>query len=249
MNIDFPTPQQLPRLKELYQTAFGDTDEQVDLFFSTAYAPGRCRCITVNGQLAAAHYWLSCEDEQGKIAYLYAVATDPAFRNRGLCHKLTEDTHRLLAAQGYRAAILVPGSASLFCFYASMGYETLNCMDTITCAAADPIGLTPLSAEEYTAARRRHLPPGGVIQEKENLSYLSGMAQFYGGKNFVLAGYLNGAEFIGLELLGQTENASGIVSALGAATGRFRIPGSAPFAMYRMLTESAPPRYFGLALD
>lgn len=249
MNIDFPTPQQLPQLKQLYQNAFGDSDAQVHLFFSTAYAPERCRCITVSGRLAAAHYWLDCEDTQGKIAYLYAVATDPAFRNQGLCHKLMEDTHRLLASQGYRATVLVPGSASLFSLYASMGYKNLNCIETVTCDAGIPIDLTPLSVKEYTAARRQYLPQGGIIQEKENLSYLSGMAQFYGGESFVLAGYLSGSEFVGLELLGHAENAPGIIAALGAATGHFRVPGNGPFAMYKMLVEDTPPRYFGLALD
>lgn len=249
MNIDFPTPAQVPALKQLYQIAFGDTDAQTQLFFSTAFSPRRCRCLTQSGSVAAALYWFDCRDEQGKIAYLYAVATDPAFRGQGLCRRLMEDTHSLLAEQGYRAAILVPGSESLFSFYATMGYQSLNCMDTLCFTAGDPVPITALSPEAYAEKRRHYLPQGGVIQEEENLTYLSGMARFLAGEDFLLACGLDGSDLIGLELLGQAQNAPGVLAALGVKEGRFRIPGTSPFAMFKMLNSTPPPAYFGLALD
>ena len=36
MTFDYPTPQQLPGLRQLWQQVFGDTDEFLDAFFSTA---------------------------------------------------------------------------------------------------------------------------------------------------------------------------------------------------------------------
>ena len=45
MSVTYPNENLIPGLRNLWKKAFGDTDEFLDLFFSTAYAPGRCRCI------------------------------------------------------------------------------------------------------------------------------------------------------------------------------------------------------------
>jgi hypothetical protein len=59
----------------------------------------------------------------------------------------------------------------------------------------------------------------------------------------------DGEKLLGLELLGNTDAAPGIVAALGCKEGRFRIPGGTPFAMYRPLSDISAPTYFGLAFD
>ena len=43
MSVTYANENLIPGLRELWKKAFGDTDEFLDLFFSTAYSPDRCR--------------------------------------------------------------------------------------------------------------------------------------------------------------------------------------------------------------
>lgn len=236
-------------LKKLWKQAFGDPDSFIDTFFSVAYAPERCRHLTVDGRLAAMLYWFDCSCNGEKLAYLYAVATDQAFQNQGLCRKLMTQTHAHLQSQGYAGAILVPGSKALFRLYEKMGYRTCCYVTNTTCTAGTPIPLRPITAEEYAVLRRALLPAGGVIQEDAALALLAATAKLYAGDGFVLAATLEDSTCHIHELLGKADPA-GITAALGAAEGIFRTPGAdVPFAMYCGFTAAPAPGYFGLALD
>jgi len=92
MIIDKPTPSQLPALRALWKQAFGDPDDFLDCFYRVAFSPERCRCVIKGGSLAAVLYWFDCGWEGKRLAYLYAVATDTAFRGQGLCRELFANT-------------------------------------------------------------------------------------------------------------------------------------------------------------
>ena len=77
MTITEPQPCRMPGLRALWKAAFGDSDDFLDMFYTTAYAPHRCRCMVDGDRVAAALYWFDCTCEGQKLAYLYAVATDP----------------------------------------------------------------------------------------------------------------------------------------------------------------------------
>ena len=241
MKIDYPTPQQFPQLRQLWQSAFHDDDAYMDLFFEAAFASDRCRCVTKVGQVAAALYWFDCCLEGKPIAYLFAVATGKKFRRQGLCRRLMEDTHRLLKELEYCGSVLVPGDAGLFGMYASMGYVTCSGISTFRFdRGVVPAKLRPLEPAQYAALRRQYLPEGGVIQENEALALLKG--DLYAGEDFLYAD--------GQELLGNTDAAPAILAALGRDTDTFRTPGNdRPFAMFRAIGGTRPPKYFGLALD
>ena len=252
MTINAPTHRQIPQLRRLWQQAFGDTDVFLDCFFSIAFSPDRCRCICVDGKIVAAHYWFDCSWDEKKIAYLYAVATDKAFQNRGLCSALMEDTHRHLESLGYEGAILVPGSRELFRFYEKRGYWTATCIREFSCTAgATPVSVRPVGAAEFAALRRQLLPEGSVLQEGSALSLLESQGALFGGDNFLMVAARDGDNLICSELLGPVDAAPGILAAFGAASGRFRtLGGNTPFSMYLPLQENtAVPAYFGLALD
>lgn len=252
MIIDKPAAVHIPQLRCLWKQAFGDTDAFLDGFFATGFSRSRCRCLTLQGKVAAALYWFDCTWQKKRLAYLYAVATDAACRGQGLCRALMENTHAYLQNAGYDGAILVPVSPELFRLYEKLGYRTCCHVTEFSCAASDvPVSLRPIDPQEYAALRRRYLPENSVLQEAETLAFLQTFAQFYAGKGFVLAGTLEKGIFVCTELLGAPETAPGILAALGAAQGRFRTPGTQkPFAMYHSLAPDAGmPHYFGLALD
>lgn len=251
MRFDFPTPDRIGELRTLWKQAFQDTDGFLDDFFSTGFSPDRCRCATVNGRLAATLYWFDCQCEGRKIAYLYAVATDMAFRRQGICHALMADTHRLLAEQGYSGVMLVPGESSLASLYNSMGYRYCTTIREFFCTAdPEPASLRLIDAEEYARLRRQLLPADAVLQEDQTLPFLRTQAKFYAAAHLLLAARKEEQTLFGLELLGDAAAAPGILSALGAAQGRFRTPGEGrPFAMYYSFDGSPAPGYFAFAFD
>lgn len=252
MRIDAPTPSLVPQLRRLWKDAFGDGDAFLDKFFTTAYAPERCRCVTVEGQVAAALYWFDVTCTGGKMAYIYAVATAPAFREQGFCRALMGNTHSHLAALGYRGALLVPDGEALTRMYAGLGYRPCCGIREFVCSmGSEAAALRRIDAPEYARLRRKMIPQGGVIQENENLAFLETYAEFYAGLDFLLAAIRDEDKLLGLELLGNTDAAPGILAALGIAQGEFRTPGSQqPFAMFLALHPGAEaPTHFGLAFD
>lgn len=252
MLTDYPASHHIPQLRQLWKIAFGDTDAFLDCFFRTAFSFDRCRCILDNDQPAAVLYWFDCTVENRKFAYIYAVATHPDFRNRGLCRKLMADTHAVLADRGYAGSVLVPQKESLRTMYAGMGYRDCGGLNTVTCTAGkSPVSVCVIGIEEFARLRRQFLPAGSVLQENENLAFLSQQLQFYKGSDFLLSAYVEKDMLHGMELLGNSNAAPGIVTALDCSRGSFRTPGTAvPFAMFHSLEESCPvPCYFGFAFD
>ena len=252
MIIETLTSEHEASLLKLWQEAFGDDDAFLEAFFSTAYSADRCRCIMLDGEIAAALYWMPCEHQGKKIAYIYGVATAKAHRRKGLCHTLMADTHRILKEQGYEGTILVPQSADLEALYGSMGYSVCSQIREFVCGPQiSDLQLSRINTVEYAKMRRRLMPEGGVLQEDVALDFLATQARFYAGHGFAMAAQVQGDVLYGMELLGNTTAAPGIVAALEAELGEFRIPGDEfPFAMYYPLTANCPePGYFGLAFD
>lgn len=251
MEIDYPADTQEAGLRTLWHLAFGDSEELVARFFREAYCPRRCRCVSENGRVAAALYWFDGEYLGQKFAYLYAVATHPDFRRRGLCRALIMDTVQCLTERGYDGALLMPQGGDLREMYRRMGFRNCCTVREFSCEAGTAISLRPISAAQYAALRREYLPPDGVIQEGDSLSYLNSYTSFYAGEDFLLAVEPGEDGLIGTELLGSADAAPGILGALGVSRGRFRTPGKAlPSAMFRPLRSGAKaPGYFGLILD
>ena len=251
MVIDYPTGAQEPQLRMLWQLAFGDSEEFIAGFFAGAYSPRRCRYAAENGNVAAALYWFDAEFRGQKFAYLYAVATHPDFRNRGLCRALMTDTAVCLTERGYDGALLMPQDVGLREMYGRMGFRDCCAVSEFSCDAGEGVALHPVSAAEFARLRREYLPPEGVIQEGANLSYLKSYAALYAGGDFLLAAAPNGGSLTGMELLGNTDAAPGILGTLGFSRGHFRTPGTAlPGAMFRPLRAGADaPGYFGLIFD
>lgn len=237
-------------LRKLWQISFQEDEGYLDFFFSAVYSPSRSCCITRDGKPAAALHWLDCTCQGQRLAYLYAVATHPAYRGQGLCRRLMDKAHAVLADRGYTGTLLVPGDEGLRAMYAKMGYRACGGITEFTCPAGTPIPLRSVGPEEYAALRRKLLGPRGVIQEGENLLLLAQFHRLYAGDDLLLAASIQEGKLFVPELLGDPAAAPGVAAALGFQMGTFRVPGTDPFAMFRPLREdAATPDYFGLAFD
>lgn len=222
------------------------------VFFATGYSDDRCRCLHLDGQLAAALYWFDCTWQGKKVAYIYAVATDAAFQGRGLCRALMEDTHRHLKAKGYAGAALVPGSPELFSLYKKLGYRSFCPMQTVTVAAgAQPVAVQSVSRDSFLLRRRCHLPENALLQEGEAIAFLSTFAKFYKIDNGIFAVSREADALHFQEYLGDPSLFGGIIAALGAQKGIVRLPGgNTDTAMYLPLDDDpALPDYLGIPLN
>ena len=239
------------QLKNLWHLAFGDGEEFINLFFQTGYSPERCLYLTEEEQVTAALYWLDCQYKGQKQAYIYAVATHPDHRGKGLCRKLMEQAHEVLKTQGYTAALLRPADEGLRRMYEKMGYRTATFVSEFDCTPGTPVSLRKIGAREYEGLRRHYLPEGGAAQEGVSIDYLAAYADLYAGDDYLLAGSFYEGSFFGMELLGNRDAAPGILGALGYECGHFRCPGEdIPFGMSLPLQDDAEiPGYLGLVFD
>ena len=252
MRIDFSIPDQYNQLMALWQEAFGDSEDFVDGFFCTGVAPSRCRCVTENGNVVGALYWLDATYDGQRFAYVYAVAVKKSHRGKGICTALMQDTHAHLALRGYDGILLMPQNQELRAMYDKLGYTECTRAGRFTCeAGAEPIELRRIDRDEYAALRRTFLPEGGAIQEEENIAYLEMMAFFYAGSDFLLAAHKNGKQLYCPELLGNRDAAPGILAALSCTEGVFRTPGEEyPGTMLLPLVKEVnAPGYFGLTFE
>lgn len=248
MKIDHPRFADLPRLRQLWQAVFGDSDAFLDLFFSTAFSPDHCLCVRLDQQIVAAAYWMDCSFSGQTAAYVYAVVTAPVHRGQGHCRRLMDAIHRQLSDDGYCGSLLVPAEDGLRQMYATMGYRDFGGIRECSYAADDAIcQLRSLDPQEFSILRRQYLPQGGVVQEGKSLSLLAGLADFYAGENHLLAVSREGNRI--LECLGDPNNIPPSLAALGIPQAAVRLPGNQPFAMYRPLKQIPPPTYFAFAFD
>ena len=251
MNIKNADAEYIPGLRRLWKEAFSDTDEFLDVFFSTAFASERSFIIEEKDKVTSALYVFDCLYKEEKIAYIYAVATAKDHRGKGLCRKLMEHTHKALRASGYKGAILVPGEPTLFDFYSKIGYKTCCYLNEVTDSSGscgEPV--QEISAEDFALLRRQMLPANVVIQEGENLEFLRAYAGFYKGDDFLFTASNENGTLVCHEFLGNTAKIPNVLRTMGCKEGTFRTIGKErPFAMYLPFEGEDFPAHFGFAFD
>lgn len=250
MRNTVPSPRAVneARLRQLWRQVFDDPEEFLDLFFGLPGCLNRCCTASRDGKIVSALYWFDCDFRDRKLAYLYGAATDPVYRGQGIFRGLMERYHAVLREQGYAGSLLVPAEG-LAGMYEKMGYRYVCYRKVWTAQAGESsAALTEISAGEFGSLREKYLPENAVSQTGTNLTFLRGQANLFRGEDFLLAAETK--PFRGIELLGNSEAAPGILRALGEKEGIFSTVGNeTPFAMYHALQPGPEPTYFGLAFD
>lgn len=125
------------QLTSLWSAAFGDSPEDIELFFSYCFEHCDCFVCEADGMIVSALYALRCEiiiDGSAKNArYIYAAATDTRYRKKGYMSKLIQFAHESLVDIDY--FLLIPASKSLEKFYLKLGYATAFSSREIHCHA------------------------------------------------------------------------------------------------------------------
>ena len=211
--------------RALFDVAFpGEDAAWCDALF--AYAMPDCLRVIAEGEkplamLFALPYDIQLPDGSKQAArYLYAVATDPAYRGQGLATKLL----RAVAAEGL-PFFLRPMSPSLFDFYRKAGLSPVSPMREIAGeSTAAAIALTHLSVAEYLVRRNAFLRPPYAVPTAEFLSLGFRFGGAVAGDGFVTYYEKNGGEVRFKEWLGSPDFAPAVAAALGATHYKLRTP-------------------------
>lgn len=154
----------------LYDLAFPGEDPAFRDALFGAYAPAHLRTVCEDGRvvsmLFSLPYPIVTADGMRDARYLYAVATHPEFRGKGLAKRLLR-----AEAAGGTPVFLRPMREELFGFYRSAGMTPFSRFVTQAGRAAGGTeGISFLSAREYRAARRAFLTPPFAEPEETFLS-------------------------------------------------------------------------------
>lgn len=183
-------PEDLSRLKELWRLAFGDEDAYIDHFFTRYYAPERMLLLEQAGVVQAMTAWFDmplvfADASMWPCAYLYAVATHPDCRGRGLAGQLLRFADRWLKEKGYACVSTVPARPDLHRFFGQNGFRECFslCQWEYRPVQWVTIGeLLPVDAEEYNHLREQLLTgTDHVAYSLSALEYQSGVCALSGG--------------------------------------------------------------------
>ena len=149
-------------LIRLWIKVFGDEREYVELLFQCE--KGICDTFAYHdgGSVCSALYLLDCtlnfngKDYKGK--YLYAAATDPKYRQKGIMGTLISEAQEYCNKSGLDFIALVPANDELYRYYERFGFITAMHRKTVFSSTENIFeAATEISADEYFSERRRYL--------------------------------------------------------------------------------------------
>lgn len=198
--------QDIPALKALWKEAFGDSDEDIDLFYDTCWRPEETLLLVEGEQVMAMtallpHTLTLVEGGEARGAYVYALATALAQRGRGCARYLLMEADKYAKnVLGAQCATVVPAERSLHTFFAGSGFEPCFFtgrveLDPVELPAVDQGDrLEPLSAVEYGELRKCLLQRQPAVNYPAALlEFQAGMCRLAGGGLFrVVAGGAEG---------------------------------------------------------
>ena len=184
--VRLSVPEDVPAQRQLWQLAFGDDGAYVDNFYTTYYRPERVIVLEEEGAVRAMTAWFDTTfvvpgRGEHRAAYLYAVATHPDWRGRGLAGELLARADGFFRAWGIPAVTTVPAEPALHGFFGRNGFREcftlfegqLKPEELPEPDWANP--LRPASPAQYGAVREQILAGSPhIAYPEEALAYQAG---------------------------------------------------------------------------
>lgn len=193
--ISYAVPEDRAALMRLWKRVFGDPDDYLSLFFTHRFVPGQTLVARTSPHAEPAAMLfllpivLCSATARWEGRYIYAVATDPDFRSRGLSSLLLSEVHRRLAAEGLAFSALVPAEPSLFDYYGVRGFSSEFFRRAVSIvpgpgAWPDP-ALSPASLPELLSLRDRVFGSSALYGRWDGraLAYQQRETQLLGGES------------------------------------------------------------------
>lgn len=125
--ISYSRSEYIPELKNMWHRVFGDSQSYLNAFFDKVYEDQNTLVYVENEKVVSVlfmiPYRFTNKGIEQQIVYLYALATDPAFRGRKIMSKLIEKSIEISTERGYALSVLIPAEETLFTYYRQFGFE------------------------------------------------------------------------------------------------------------------------------
>lgn len=181
-------------LKRLWKSCFGDEEEYIDFFFENRFKPNECLTAFCNGNLAGMLFLLPitavCGEKEYKARYIYAVCTEPGFRNRSVSTRLLEFAHEYMAENGVDMSLLVPAEPSLFEYYKKRGFETeFFCREIEVKAEKNSVRLKKTDLQRIFEERNALFCDSALYMrwDKDSLGQIERECDFLGGETLAFS--------------------------------------------------------------
>ena len=133
------------QLKLIWRQIFEDDEKVIDKFFSLVYDKSRTYVWREHDEIESVLYMIP----KGRGVYLYALATLPRCRKRGIMSSLIEHSLADADEAGAEYAFLIPAEQELCHYYEKFGFDKKMTMLHMTLGeGVDTYGIT---MEEYLA--------------------------------------------------------------------------------------------------
>lgn len=108
----------------IWRNCFGDDEDTVRLFLNSGF--DSYVAVSNESTVAMLHFMkveISLKNDIKNGVYLYAAATLPEYRNRGIMSKLIEFAEQDALSNDIKFVCLTPSNEELFTFYKGLGYK------------------------------------------------------------------------------------------------------------------------------
>ncbi len=245
------TPADLPALHRIWAASFPeDTEADRTAFFDTVPL-SRCLVAESDGAVASMVFSLPSQCDGNRLQYIYAAATLPAYRGRGLFGELLEFAQNAARREGCVGSFLRPATPSLATYYARFGYTQWWYTGVREGTAGNPARVTLLSPAEYVARRTALLPDSHVVWDADLLTLAVGGATACAVGDAVALCHTADGVLTVKEWLGEGDPAD-LCAALGCTRYTARCVGAdEPFVLYHPFYDDCATlsAYVGLVFD
>lgn len=121
---DFAVRGDREALRKIWLACFGGEEEYVDFYLRRRFRPSETVVWREKGVPVSMMTLMNLEIAGRAGAYVYAVATLPEYRGRGLMRRLDAFAKQAVLARGGAFMALVPAEPPLFAMYEKLGYRT-----------------------------------------------------------------------------------------------------------------------------
>ena len=167
--IKYSVPADVGQIKNLMKSVFEDEDDFLDRFFNLFYHDN-VLVSEVNGTIVSMAFLLPNTIRiNGKllpITYLYACATHPEHRGRGLMSQIIAKAYDNVCKRGEAGLLLLPANESLYQYYSGLGFKTSFFFDEVEfsrneCSPSEKMPsfkMGKIDAKRYFLLRKKYLP-------------------------------------------------------------------------------------------
>lgn len=182
----------IPSLKEIWRISFGDGEEYINMFMDERFEKAETVVCEEDGEVVSMLFLFRCSFSLSRKLYpsfyLYAAATLPEYRGRGIMGNMLTYSKEYAAKKGLDFIILSPAEKGLYDYYGRFGF--VKCFSSLRTVVKANVShklsaeFTPFSVRENLSLRNGEVgKTDGVVWDEDFFRYALGENEFTEGKN------------------------------------------------------------------